>query len=89
MFKIDKMYANTNQFVSNEVYYSNDLVSQHPATSDLSSGNMASMGSCSDGRTVFDPLTINPRLDFSHIQTAKQVESHLRTQAGCRLDALT
>ena len=72
MFKIDKMYANTNQFVSNEAYYSNDLVSQHPATSDLSSGNMASMGSCSDGRTVFDPLTINPQATSTPANTRSQ-----------------
>ena len=52
----------TNHTVSSYTSYSNDLVSQHPATSDLSSGNMASMGSYSDGQsTVFDPLAINPQ----------------------------
>ena len=56
------MYTASNNTVSTDTSYSNDLVSQHPATSDLSSGNMAGMGSYSDGqRTVFDPLTINPQ----------------------------
>ena len=49
------MYTASNHTVSSGTSYSNDLVSQHPATSDLSSGNMAGMGSYSDGqRTVFD-----------------------------------
>ena len=72
MLKIDKMYVNTNQFASNEAYYSNDLVRQHPSTSDLSSGNLASMGSCSDGRTVFDPLTINPQATSTPANTRNQ-----------------
>ena len=56
------MYTASNHTVSSDTSYSNDLVSQHPATSDLSSGNMAGMGSYSDGqRTVSDPLTINPQ----------------------------
>ena len=38
------MYTATNHTVSNGASYSNDLVSQHPATSDFSSGNFACMG---------------------------------------------
>ena len=69
----DKMYTATNHTVSNGASYSNDLVSQQPATSDFSSGNFACIGSYSDGqRTVFDPITINSQAASSSANIRSQ-----------------
>ena len=70
------MFANTNQFDFNEEYYSNDLGSLYPAITDLSSRNMAGMGSYSyNQRSIFDPLAINPQATSTPANVRSQLVS--------------